>query len=153
MIIFYVAGGSYNSFYLNYFLHLTKCNLLIFNFGVFKNISKQEITKELIFIANKLKCKVLAGVEEDFNKKIVICDKLNSSINKINENIKFTVCNREFNVTSDYSIQKSKNKIVFSDKQIIPNIKACSNKKVYLFCDKNGVNFVINKKLRNGTAN
>jgi hypothetical protein len=68
------------------------------------------------------------------------------------ENLKigfyFLVQNKVFYVGMEHSKSSSENKIILSKNRINPNLKACGIKKVYLFCDNYGINYVINKKLK-----
>ena len=77
MKIVFVLGGSYKSFYLNYFLKLSSCDILVFNFGVLYDVDMEaeESGKGLVFgelqgLAEKLGCEIVAGVNVKIGDKI-----------------------------------------------------------------------------------
>ncbi len=158
MKIICVAGGSYKSFYLNFFCKLKNCDLLIFNYGIIydydvKNelVGPAIVTKELLNLARKLNCVVVAGIYKIFRnsktKAIIYTngDKLHLSPVKTGQEIH--IKNNTFIVGDEFTNYFNKNKIVLSSKKIVPQLKNCSIKKLYIFCDKFGTTFVKNKKL------
>lgn len=156
MKIFYIAGGNYKSFYINCFLKLKYCDYLIFNFGIIydlyiNNLKSSVVIKELMFIANKLNCIILAGVNVFLNGKklqaIISCNGKNFSIKYLNSGAKIITNNKTFVVGTCATDYKNYNKIILSNKRIYPNLNHCVNSKIYLFCDSYGATIVKNKKL------
>lgn len=158
MNIVCVSGGSYKAFYLNNFLKLANCDLLVFNFGVFYNINLKSsqieenvVVKELISLSLSLNCVVVAGVfvenKKDNNKAIIAVCGHKISINKIQKGADIKVNNCEFVVGDENTNYLNNNKIVLSCNRIKPNIKACAKNKIYIFCDSFGLYFVYNKKI------
>ncbi len=159
MKIICVAGGSYKSFYLNYFIKLNKCDLLVFNFGIIydydicQELLKQSIvTKELMSLSNKLKTIVVAGINvisKDKNTKaIIVCD--GEKINIVDAKIgaKIFIKGKCFVVGAENTNYKNYNKIVLSKKRIYPILSHCSKRKIYLFCDNFGVCIIENGILK-----
>ena len=157
MRIVCVAGGSYKSFYINCFLKLKKCNLLIFNYGIIYNYNTKAellgdalVTKELMSLAKALRCLVVAGVfVENFNKKtksIIVCNGDKIQIENAKQGAKIMVGNKSFIVGDELTDYKKQNKIILCNKRIEPNLTHCSKRKIYVFCDKFGVSIVQNKK-------
>ena len=69
MKIVCACGGSYKSFYLNYFINLKSCDLLIFNFGIIYDYNLENetrgdriVNKELSMLSKKLNATIVAGV-------------------------------------------------------------------------------------------
>lgn len=158
MKIVCVAGGSYKSFYLNFFCKLKKCNLLVFNYGIFYDYNVKDelvgnavVTKEILFLARKLHCLVVAGIYKVFNnrktKAIIFSngDKFHLSNTKMGQEIH--IKNNSFIVGDETTNYLNKNKIILSTKKITPKLSNCSSKKLYIFCDKFGTTFIQNKKL------
>ena len=150
MIIYYIAGGSYKFFYLNYFLKIKKCDLLILNYNIFHNDNCiKNIYNELNLLYQRLRCKIVVGVE---NKKILFYNgkKFNRCFNCVN----FKVKNKNYSISSGFNFykeRKNKNqfcKIVIFCKRVNVNLNSCSKNKVYIFCDRNGMSVVKNKKLK-----
>lgn len=157
MKIIYVAGGSYKSFYLNYFLKLKSCDLLIFNFGIFYNLKNNlkvdpAVEKELHMLANKLKCKIIAGVyaynERKKKKMFLLCNDKGIYVMPANKILNINLDKERFYVSLPELLSCNANKIVLSEKRLYPNVKSCSKKKAYIFCDNFGVTVVKNKNLR-----
>lgn len=151
MIVYYVAGGSYKSFYLNYLKKINKCDLLIFNYGIFYSVSdanKAVLTKEIIQISKMLQTVVIVGVKLNDQKKVVVCVKGKIKLYSLYKGCVIKVKNKCFYIGAPYQKIYHYNKIIFTNKQIIPNLKACNKTRIYLFCDNKGVNFVVNKKLK-----
>ena len=157
MRIVYIAGGSYKSFYINCFLKLKKCNLLIFNYGIIYNFNtlaeqsnKAVVSNELMAVSQALHCTVVAGViEENLNKKtkcIIVCKGNKIWLKKASDGAKIVVAKRSFIVGDALTDYKKQNKIILCNSQIKPNLAHCSKRKIYVFCDKFGVNIVQNKK-------
>ncbi len=155
MRIVCVAGGSYKSFYLNCFLKLKKCNILVFNYGIIYNICTNEsfiaVAKELSALSNALHCVVVAGVfEKKFNstiKRVMLCRGNKVELKNVKIGAKFVFKNKSFIVGDEFTDYKNKNKIILCNKQIKPILKHCSKRKIYVFCDNYGVNLVQNRKL------
>ncbi len=159
MKIIFVSGGSYKSFYLNYYLKLNKCDLLVFNFGViydydlrFEAGASAIVKPEMMMLANKLGATVVAGVVvKDNNLKrkcILVCNGEKISLIESNIGAHFRVRNKWF-VAGDTNCKAvAENKIILTDERIYPNIQHCSLRKVYLFCDKFGLSVVQKKKLK-----
>ncbi len=159
MKIICVVGGSYKSFYLNYFVKLNKCDLLIFNFGIIydydicRELTKNSIvTKELMSLAKRLNTIVVAGVNVIFKDKvkqsIIVCDGEKIHINSAKMGAKLFVKGKYFIVGTEATDYKKLNKIVLAKKRIYPNVNHCSKRKIYLFCDNFGVCVVENGKLK-----
>lgn len=178
MKIVCVSGGSYKSFYLNHFVKIKHCDLLIFNFGIiYDYVVKDElldygvVTKELLSLSNALKAVVVAGVNVVQNgktqKSLIVSDgekiylsslKLgvkvclnedngkNSSVNLKNRQYRGHIFNNQFVVGCKSTNFGSCNKIVFTEQTIKPNIAHCNPNKIYIFCNKFGVNVVKNKQ-------
>ena len=79
MRIFCVVGGSYKTIYLNYLTKIGRCNLLIFNFGVFHELrgdfKTSEVAVELLELSKSFNCFVLAGIKLNGKDKFVVCKK------------------------------------------------------------------------------
>lgn len=158
MNIVYIAGGKYKSFYLNYLKKIGKCELLIFNYGIFYDYNIRDetsiniITKELKCLAMLLKCRVLAGVNFVFSrvkqKYLILCENNNYKFETLKNGVNFFVGNVEFVAGGKHSNFLNKNKIVFTKSRIKPNDKRCNKNKIYLFCDDLGLSFVRNKKIK-----
>lgn len=153
MKIVCVSGGNYKSFYLNYFIKLRQCDLLLFNFGIIYDYVVSEellknaiVTKELMFLSKKLNAMVVAGVFVNNNneriKSIIVCDGDKIHLNNIKKGAKISFKNITFIVGDENTNYLHYNKIVFSKNKIIPNLNNCSKRKIYLFCDKSGVSLV-----------
>lgn len=158
MKIVCVAGGSYKSFYLNHYLKLKSCDLLIFNYGIIYDYDAKEeilgnaiISKELQHISKTLNCTVVAGVflirNNEKQKSILVCDKDKLYLNSVEHGAKINIKNISFMVGDRYTNFFHFNKIILTNKRIYPNINNCSSKKIYIFCDGFGVDFIQNKKL------
>ena len=159
MKIVCVAGGSYKSFYLNYFVKLYKCDLLVFNFGIIYDydicdeLTRQSIvTRELMMLSKKLRCIVVAGVnvvfKEKVDKSIIVCDGEKIHISKAKTGAKICIRKTCFIIGDENTEYKSNNKIILSSKRIYPNIEHCSKRKIYIFCDKFGVCLIEKGKLK-----
>lgn len=167
MKIVCVAGGSYKSFYLNYFVKLKHCDLLIFNYGIiYDYILKDElfdygiVTKELLNLAVKLKAVVVAGVNiishGKATKSLIVCDgkKIYTSTLSLGVKICFeeakdgkTNNKNQFVVGNNKTNFSRCHKIIFTENMAKPNPIHCSNKKLYIFINKHGVVAVNNKIL------
>ncbi len=157
MKIVCVAGGSYKSFYLNYFNKINKCDLLIFNFGIIYNYDIKEellgnavVTKELMSLSKALHCIVAAGVFQTNKnlktKSIIVCDgdKIHLAQSKIG--IPLHIGNKSFLIGDETANFYKHNKIVLCSKRLYPDETHCSKSKIYLFIDHFGVSFIENKK-------
>ncbi len=158
MKIIYVAGGKYKSFYLNKFLKLKECDLLIFNFNIFyPYIVKEELlgdailTKEILFLSRSLNCTLVAGVEVVYQNKnrlgILVCDNDKIYISMLDEGAKVIVKDYTFRIGGAKTKYGKDNIIILSRRRMYPNLYNCSRNKIYLFCDPYGVDIVKNKKL------
>ncbi len=158
MNIICVSGGSYKSFYLNYFLKLKSCDLIIFNFGIIYDydicdelMGNAVVTKELKMLSKILKAQIVAGVYiNNYDKRykgIIVCN--NDKIQVIRASIGVKIfCKKYDFIVGDENVRADKiNKIVLSNRRIYPNLKHCSNKKIMIFFDKYGVGIVQNQKL------
>lgn len=159
MTIIYIAGGNYKSFYLNCFLRLSKCDLLIFNFNIFYdyNFNKEKqgsgvVTNEILEISQKLNCAVLAGVYSIKNnhktKSIIFCDGRSFVMKSSYKGLKFYVKNMAFVAGEKNANFENHNKIIITSCKLKPNLLRCNKRKVYLFCDDYGVSCVVNKNLK-----
>lgn len=159
MKIVCVAGGSYKSFYINYAVKLKKCDLLIFNFGILydyyikdKLIENHVLTNELIFLSNKLDCVIVAGIYVIDNEKkfkaIIKYDKGKIDLYSPKFGAEISVNTHKFIVGDRNTNYLKFDKIVLSNERLIINPKNCSRKKIYVFFDRHGVNFIINKKIK-----
>ena len=164
MKIVCVSGGSYKSFYLNHFLKIKRCDLLIFNFGIIydyvlknSNMDFEIVKKELINLSTKLKCVVVAGVnivgKEKTKKSLIVAS--GNQICMPNLNLGVKVClnaqngrNNAFVVGGRSTDFGTCNKIILLDQQIAVDVKHCSYKKIYIFLNKHGVTVVHNKRLK-----
>lgn len=151
-----VAGGSYKSFYLNYFLHTLSCDLLIFNFDIIYDYDEQEekevfplVSTEIEAISKSLKTKVVAGVKlkKTGQKALLIYDGGKFEIKDLKFGAKVTIKNKIFVVGNEYTNYGNHHKIVLTQKRIFPNLNHCVRKKIYVFVDKFGVGVVKNKKI------
>ena len=157
MRIVCVAGGSYKSFYLNYFSKLSRCDLLVFNFGIIYDYNTFNelmgdalVTKELMNLSKALRCVVAAGayvVGEKRGKSIIVCNGDKIQIDKCAFGARIQIKKQTFIVGDEQTDYKKANKIILCDKRIEPNLAHCSKRKIYIFCDNFGVNFVQNKKM------
>lgn len=153
MKIFYVAGGSYKSFYLNCFLKIKYCDLLIFNFDIIydidlKNFKNSVAVSELLELSKALNCIVLAGIKtSDFNRKYIVYCNAKTGVVYYSNNTIFKIENKNFYIGIKDVKQNQINKIIITENKFYPNIKNCLEKQVYIFCDKRGVTFVKNKKI------
>ena len=152
MRIVCVAGGSYKSFYLNHFLKINKCDLIVFNFGIFYNIRRSAVNNsKLIFeeIRHLAKCKncaVVAGVIVDNNRYFAICQNNKLKIYSSKQQFKLKLADKEFLITQKRVNSFVKNKIIFTDNNNCVNVKACSLSKNYIFIYSRGVDVVVDKK-------
>lgn len=144
----------------NIFLHnryiqtLGKCNLLIFNCNKFymQKAELENFKKDLLEQAKYNNCSILIFCKRIINNKKIKQISYISNNKIVDCNVKnsltITIKNKKFCVGKSFGILKNLNKIVISKNRIIPNVKACSYKKIYLFCDEFGVNYVIRKILK-----
>ena len=157
MRIVCVAGGSYKSFYLNYFSKLSRCDLLIFNFGIIYDYNTFNelmgdaiVTKELMNLSQSMHGVVVAGVNvvgAEKVKSIIVCDGDKIQLDKAISGARVHIKNHTFIVGDEHTDYKKANKIILCNKRIEPNLTHCSKRKIYIFCDKFGVNFVQNQKI------
>lgn len=151
MVIYYVAGGSYRSFYLNNFLKIKRCDLLIFNYGVFNNIENSfqccQLIKEVKSLSKKLNCAIIFIVSVKKFKKIGFFNKKNVYFYHFNKILNVKICHKIFAVGKLFSNFKAKNKIIFCD-NVNVNIKNCSENNTYLFCYDKKIEVVQDKKIK-----
>jgi len=154
MRIVCVAGGSYKSFYLNRFLKLNKCDLIVFNFGIFYNINSKSSNKaKLIFqeirdLSDCKNCVVVAGVVINYNSFFVVCKNKAFKIYPSKYNVKLKVKDKVILITKGNTFSSVKNKIIFTNCKRCVNIKACSPNKNYIFIHDYGIDIVKNRKLK-----
>ena len=157
MKIICVTGGSYKSFYLNYLKLIKKCDLLVFNYGIIYNLNKKDgclqddiVKKELLFLARKLSCVVVAGVIVEGKKKfknIICCDGEKLSIYPSSIGIKISFNSKQIAIGDERMKSQKIDKIVLTNKRIHPNARHCSKKRTYIFCDNFGLTLLKNKKI------
>ncbi|MBR6778900.1 MAG: hypothetical protein IKM43_01955 [Clostridia bacterium] len=155
MEIVYVAGGSYKSFYLNYFLRLNKCDLIIFNFGIFYDLSDKiqentHVFDEIKMISKKLSSIVVACVYKVKNKqkRFIVCNADKICEKSTKKSLKYLLNQKIYEIGLQDTIFTNHNKILITKNNIYPNILSCSKHKIYMFCDKFGATVVQNKKLK-----
>lgn len=157
MKIVCVAGGSYKSFYINHLAKTTRCDLLIFNYGIIYDyvtcdeiLGNALVTKELMYLAKRLNTVVVAGAyvveKNEKRKSIILCDKDKIHIIPVSTGAKLNVCNKQFIIGDANTNYRNCNRIILNDKKIIPNINHCVQYRIYIFFDKFGVGVVQNKK-------
>ncbi len=158
MKIVCVCGGSYKSFYLNCFVKLKKCNLLLFNFGLFYDyvvgdelLKTGVVTKELLMLARQLNAYVVAGtymVANGVRKKVVIvCDGDKVEIVEAQNGAVINLKGTLFCV-GDEKVRCTKfNKIILSSNRIKPKLNHCIKQRTYIFMDDYGTTLVKNKNL------
>lgn len=157
MKIICVLGGNYKSFYLNYLKKIKKCDLLVFNYGLIYNYNVKEellgqatVTKELMSLAKRLNCVVVAGVfveAEELSKSVILCDGEKVNITPAKDGLKLFLNKKEFIVGDENLKIKGFDKIILSSKKVYPNGHNISALRTYIFCDKFGVTIVKNKKI------
>jgi len=159
MVVFFVSGGSYKFFYLNYFLKLKKCDLLIFNYDIFNSVnSKIQIDyfyNEIKLLGEKLNCPIVVGAKFNTNKtKRLIYYNLKIIYNfSFKKDITIRLKNKKYLIQPYHKTRLINNrnvfcKIVLSEEKLKVDAKSCSINKKYIFCDKQGLTFVENKKLK-----
>ena len=146
-----VSGGSYKSFYINHFLHLKKCDVLIFNFGIIYDYDKNEssvIKNEFKSIYEKLGCVIVAGVKlnGENEKFFLVFDGVDLVIHQAKNPIKITRKNADIEVGLYNSLFKSDRRIILSKYRVYPNLNHISKNDCYVFCDSSGASIVISKK-------
>ena len=165
MKIVCVAGGSYKSFYLNHFSKLKRCDLLLFNFGIiYDYVCENEtidgvVSSELHHLANDLGAVVVAKVNIIKNgvksKGIIVSNGKQIFISNLKLGVKVCLNNwhkgqnkiQQFIIGGRNTDFSNCHKILLSDQPIHPNVLHCSNNKIYIFCNKKGVEVVKNKTL------
>lgn len=159
MNIVCVSGGSYKSFYINHFIKMKKCDLLIFNFDIiYDYIVKDEllkdaiVTKELLMLSNKLKTIVVAGVYVINNmckrKSLLICNGDQIEICSMTSGAKIFIGKKCFIIGDDKTKYGKENKIILTKKSLFINTFNCAKNKIYIFCHAYGTKYVVNKKLK-----
>ncbi len=159
MNIVCVSGGSYKSFYLNHFIKMKKCDLLIFNFDIiYDYVVKDEllkdavVTKELLMLSKKLNSVVVAGVyvvnKEGKKKRIIVCNGDKIEICSIVFGAKIFICNKSFIIGDEKTKYFKENKIILSKKSVYVNLFNCAKNKIYIFCHARGASLVVNKKIK-----
>ena len=135
MRIVCVAGGSYKSFYLNHFLKINKCDLIVFNFGIFYNIrinsvnNSKLIFEEICHLAECKNCAIVAGVVIDNNRYFVICKNGELNIYSAKKQAILKLRNKEFLITEKRFDSFVKNKIIFTNNSERVKANACSLRK------------------------
>ena len=152
MEIIYVAGGSYKSFYINYFLKLKKCDLIVFNYSVFYNINNKQdfnlVKNEIMQLSSIKNCKIIAVLKIKDKKVFCFCNKTNFTIFNYNKGFIYKQAKEVFSVGVEYSRINAKNKIIFCDNRYVINLNACSKNKFYMFCYNKKLLCVRNKKIK-----
>ena len=153
----FVCGGSYKSFYLNFFKKIGKCDLLVFNFGIIYNYNIKEellgkgvVSKELFMLSKALETVVVAGVYVEgkvLKKAIIICDGEKLNIVPACDGTRCFIGKTELVVGDEKLKTFGCNRIVLTSKRIKPMVEHCNYKHFYIFCDNFGVSLVKNKKL------
>lgn len=164
MKIVCVSGGSYKSFYLNYYVNLKSCDLLIFNYGIiydidFSNINYQVVINELLSLAQNLHTAVVAGVnvieKGEKIRALIVTNGKDISISSLNIGAKICFDKSSFAETykfasfvfgNNFTHFGDNHKIIF-DSKAVSNLSHCSKNKIYLFINNHGVDFVKNRKL------
>ncbi len=158
MKIVCVVGGSYKSFYINHFRNIQSCDLLVFNFGILYDYDMKEellgsavVTKELLNLSRDLHCPIVAGIcvryRDRLTRKIIVCSEDKVFLSSIRLGARVQVGNKTFVIGAKETNYSKYNKIVLSNGRINPDINKCSEKKIYIFCDRFGVNYVYKKNL------
>lgn len=160
MKIAFVVGGSYKGFYINHVRQCSDVDILVFQEGLLyeydyynETFGSKTITKELLSLANKLNCVILAKIKVNFLNKIqdeiLCCDKSKvitfSSERYFKIYIKgkrviFSLKNVFFEC-ADIFIRLTKNRLEMK------KIRQKCHKRTFL-CDKYGVEYVKNGKIR-----
>ena len=159
MKIVCVSGGSYKSFYINHFVKMKKCDLLVFNFNIIYDYVVEDellkgaiVTKELMMLSKRLKTVVVAGVycvtNEGRKKSLITCNGDKIEICSIEYGAKIFVSNNCFVVGDRTTKFLQNNKIILSEKDIYANLLNCSKNKIYIFCHSRGVSLIVNKKIK-----
>ncbi len=157
MKIVCACGGSYKSFYLNYFINLKSCDLLIFNFGIIYDYNLENetrgdriVNKELSMLSKKLNATIVAGVniiDKEIYQGIIVCNRDKITLARADKGVKVFCKNRLFAIGNSNMKAQQTNKIILTNKRIYPNLKHCRRNKTFIFCDKFGVVVVQNQKL------
>lgn len=152
-----VSGGNYKNLYLNYLCKL-QCDLLVINFGVLYDYkvencySTKLIKEELLMLAQQKKCVVIAGVyiikKKKKRKAIFESDGEKVTMHNVKPGVELSFENNKLIIGDRNTRFNGCNMILLSYKQITIETLHCSRSKVYIFCDKYGVNCVVNKKLK-----
>ncbi|MCQ2564574.1 MAG: hypothetical protein MJ152_01770 [Clostridia bacterium] len=158
MKIICVSGGSYKSFYLNCFVKLKKCNMLLFNFGLFYDYVVSDellktglVTKELMMLARQLNTCVVAGTYKVANgtkkKVVIVCDGDKLEIVDAEHGATINLGGTQFCIGDETMRCCKFNKIILTAKRIKPKLNHCIKQKTYIFVDNYGTTLVKNKKL------
>lgn len=157
MKIVVVSGGNYKNLYLNYLCKL-QCDLLVINFGVLydyrveNGYSTKLIKEELLMLAQQNNCVIIAGIyiinKKKKRKAFIESDGEQVAIHNVKHGVKFSFENKKFIIGDRNTCFNGCNIVLLSNKQIAIETLRCSRHKVYVFCDKHGVNCVVNKKLK-----
>lgn len=160
MKIMCVVGGSYKSFYLNYFTKIKNCDLIILNFGIMYDCSRQIknfeiVSKELNNIASEANTVVVAVVNmfhQGCIQKCLVCSNgKRLVVASLKTGIKICFSNLsvdDFIVGNQATNYKSLNKIVFCEQKLKPNIAHCSKTKKYIFISEHEIALVTDKTLK-----
>ena len=148
-----VAGGSYKSFYLNYFVNLRRCDLLILNFNIFYKINSLEqfnnssVVSEIVNLFLLKRCVVVAGVFIGNKQYVVVYKNGKLQMNIAAKGIIVNIKRQKFLVSTIQHSTRIKNKIIFT-KSKVKSCFNCSNQKQYIFVSPNGVDLVRKQKLK-----
>ncbi len=165
MKILFVVGGSYKAFYLNNIHKYKKLDLIIFQENILYEydyynelLGEQTITNEMISLAKKFKCKIIAKIKTNLcgikKDEILYCDKNGVKIINNNRFLKICVKDKQICISNYYLTNKSDYFIYFfknkNDFYLPENrTRQCNylNKSAIFVCDKFGVDLLINKNM------
>ena len=160
MKIAFVVGGNYKAFYINHIEECKGIDILVFQEGLLyeydyfnESFGNKTITKEMIGLAKKLNCVILAKIKTNlFNKscnEILYCDGIKVLTFSGDRYIKLYLKGKRvifslknvFWGCADIFIQLTKNRLEMK------KIRQKCHKQTFL-CDKHGVEYVKNGKIK-----
>lgn len=160
MKIAFVVGGNYKAFYINHIEECKGVDILVFQEGLLyeydyynEHFGSKVVTKEMLNLANKLNCVILAKIKtnlsNEIHDEILYCDgekvlTFNSDryikIFSKGKRIIFSLKNVFFEC-ADIFIRLTKNRVEMK------KIRQKCHKRTFL-CDKHGVEYVKNGKIK-----
>ncbi|MFQ6752019.1 MAG: hypothetical protein ACLRFL_00440 [Clostridia bacterium] len=156
MNIICVAGGSFYSFYINYFLKIKHCDILVFNFEIFDTLDLKEemsgsgIIEDIEQLSQRLNCPVVVGVMVKSNGRlypaILSYYKEMMGISGVRRGLELKIKNKTFIIGVKNTNFRNCNKIILSKDRMYPKLDNFS-KKINIFCDRLGVYIAYKKKL------